>query len=213
MERVVIVMGSSSDKEKMEPAFKVLHEFGIDVGVYCLSAHRAHDELIKLTKDIAKNADKTEVVIAGAGMAAALPGVIASQVTVPVIGVPLSSKTHPDGQDAIHSILNMPPGIPVATVGADAAKNAGLLAAQILGIKDPEVRDKLLKDREAQHAKNLRANEEVYAYFCNLADRSTSNVPNQGTSGIAPSQGTNNNANQDAGGIPGKLATASVPTC
>src|SRR6056297_1320466 len=128
--QVSIIMGSTSDLEVMEKAAKILDEFKIPFELQALSAHRTPDKVM----DYAKNAHKrgVKVIIAGAGGAAHLPGVIASMTPLPVVGVPIRSSISMDGWDSILSILQMPPGIPVATVGIDAARNAGILAPQIL---------------------------------------------------------------------------------
>ena len=170
MEQVVIIMGSPSDEEKMRPAFDILKELDVDAGVYCLSAHRAHEELSKIVEEI-DNCPRTGAVIAGAGMSAALPGVIAAQTVKPVIGVPLSGSKL-NGEDALYSIAQMPPGIPVATVGIDAAKNAGLLAAQIMAGEVPghDLARRIYDWRAAQTAKNLRANKEIHQKYRNGGD-------------------------------------------
>jgi 5-(carboxyamino)imidazole ribonucleotide mutase len=130
--RVGIIMGSASDKPTMEPAGKELHERGIAFEVRVLSAHRDPQAVA----DYARNAHMRglRVIIAAAGMSAALPGVVAAHTDLPVIGVPLTSKTSvAGGLDALLSITQMPPGVPVASVGVDNAKNAAVLAARILG--------------------------------------------------------------------------------
>ena len=138
--RAAIIMGSTSDLPKMEPAVGILKEYGVTVDVRCLSAHRAHAGLSAFLEEANENG--TEVIIAAAGMAAALPGVVASQTVLPVIGVPLSGSVL-DGMDALMSIVQMPPGIPVATVAIDGGANAGILAAKILATSNPEVLEKL----------------------------------------------------------------------
>ena len=127
--KVAIVMGSKSDLPKIEPAILILKEFGISTQVRCLSAHRTHHELCEFMDEVNNNG--TEVIIAAAGMAAALPGVIAATTVIPVIGVPISGSTL-DGMDALFSICQMPPGIPVATVAINGGKNAAYLALQIM---------------------------------------------------------------------------------
>ena len=144
--KVAIFFGSKSDTEKMTKAADVLKEFGVDYKAYILSAHRAGDLLRKTVEQVEK--DGCEVIIAGAGLAAALPGVIAGETTLPVIGVPLECVTPGvsnglAGMDALLSIVQMPPQIPVATVGIGNAKNAGYLAVEILSIKYPELKTKL----------------------------------------------------------------------
>lgn len=148
--KVAIFFGSKSDKDTMKKAADILTEFGVDYKAYILSAHRAGALLHETVKQI--EADGCEVIIAGAGLAAALPGVIAGATTLPVIGVPLECCTEKSnglgGMDALLSIVQMPPQIPVATVGINSAKNAGYLAVQILSIKYPELKEKLKAFRE-----------------------------------------------------------------
>ncbi|MCQ2583884.1 MAG: 5-(carboxyamino)imidazole ribonucleotide mutase [Treponema sp.] len=148
--KVAIFFGSKSDTDKMKKAADVLNEFGVDYKAYILSAHRAGALLKETVEQVEK--DGCEVIIAGAGLAAALPGVIAGETTIPVIGVPLeciSDKSNGlGGMDALLSIVQMPPQIPVATVGIGNAKNAGYLAVQILAIKYPELKEKLKAFRQ-----------------------------------------------------------------
>lgn len=153
--QVTIVMGSDSDLEKMSKAAKILDELQIEYEVQVLSAHRTPQE----TADFAKNAIKREikVIIAGAGGAAALPGTIAAQTTLPVIGVPIKSKSL-HGIDSLLSISQMPPGIPVATVGIDSAQNAGLLAAIIIGTHDEKIAKRVQKYKENMKVKNIEKN-------------------------------------------------------
>ena len=143
--KVAIFFGSKSDTDKMKKAAEVLKEFGVEYKAYILSAHRAGALLKETVEQVEK--DGCEVIIAGAGLAAALPGVIAGETVIPVIGVPLeciSEKSNGlGGMDALLSIVQMPPQIPVATVGIGNAKNAGYLAVQILAIKYPELKEKL----------------------------------------------------------------------
>ena len=145
MPKVGIVMGSDSDMGQMSKAADILKEFGIGYEMAIISAHREPDELIEWCKS-AWSRD-VRVIIAGAGMAAALPGMCAALFEGPVIGVPLSARVL-DGMDSLHSMLMMPPGVPVATVAIDGAKNAGILAAQILSTasdeKAEEIRRKLV---------------------------------------------------------------------
>lgn len=155
-------MGSTSDLPKVEPAVDILKSYGVAVDVRCLSAHRAHAGLSAFIEETNKNG--TEVIIAAAGMAAALPGVVASQTVLPVIGVPLSGATL-DGMDALMSIVQMPPGIPVATVAINGGKNAAHLALQIMAVKHPELKEQLLKFREEMEVQAMRANEEVIEKF------------------------------------------------
>jgi 5-(carboxyamino)imidazole ribonucleotide mutase len=148
--KVAVFFGSKSDTEKMTKAADVLKEFGVDYEAYILSAHRAGDLLRQTVRKVEK--DGCEVIIAGAGLAAALPGVIAGETTLPVIGVPLESISTGSnglgGIDALLSIVQMPPQIPVATVGIGNAKNAGYLAVEILAVKYPELRSKLVDFRK-----------------------------------------------------------------
>ena len=160
--KAAVIMGSTSDLDKVTPAVTILKEWGVDVKVRCLSAHRAHKELSEFMDEI--NSDGTEVVITAAGMAAALPGVVASQTVLPVIGVPLSGSVL-DGVDALYSIVQMPSGIPVATVAINGAKNAAWLALQIMGNKHPEVQEKLKAERVKMEEAAVKANEEVTAKF------------------------------------------------
>lgn len=139
---VGVVMGSDSDWSVMSDAADSLKQFGIEYEVEVLSAHRTPEKMIEWGKAAASRGIK--VIIAGAGGAAHLPGMLASVTTLPVIGVPVSlSKL--DGMDSLLSIVQMPGGIPVATVSIGGAKNAGILAARILGINDPELENKLIE--------------------------------------------------------------------
>ena len=160
--RVAVIMGSSSDVMKVEPAISILKAYGVTVDVRCLSAHRAHVELASFVKEC--NANGTEVIIAAAGMAAALPGVVASQTLVPVIGLPLTSSVL-DGMDALLSIVQMPTGIPVATVAINGAKNAAYLALQILAIKYEGVRKQLADFRKDMCEEAKKVNEEIMNKF------------------------------------------------
>lgn len=140
MASVAIVMGSDSDWKVMQQAQLVLSEFGVESDVEVLSAHRTPEKMIGWGKAAASNGVK--VIIAGAGGAAHLPGMLASVSSLPVIGVPVS-LTKLDGMDSLLSIVQMPAGVPVATVSIDGAKNAGLLALKILGISDDSIQKKL----------------------------------------------------------------------
>jgi len=137
---VGIIMGSDSDLPVMQEAAKILEEFGIPFELTIVSAHRTPDRLYGYARAAEKNGLK--VIIAGAGGAAHLPGMTASITTLPVIGVPIKTKTM-DGLDSLLSIAQMPPGIPVATVAVNGAKNAGLLAAQILALQDAKLSKKV----------------------------------------------------------------------
>ncbi|MDP2688402.1 MAG: 5-(carboxyamino)imidazole ribonucleotide mutase [Aequorivita sp.] len=147
MTKVAIIMGSTSDLPVMQEAVAILKEFNIEVEVDIVSAHRTPDKLF----DYGKNAHTRgiSVIIAGAGGAAHLPGMIASLSPLPVIGVPIKSSNSIDGWDSILSILQMPGGVPVATVALNGAKNAGILAAQIIGSSDTTVLDKIIAYKES----------------------------------------------------------------
>jgi 5-(carboxyamino)imidazole ribonucleotide mutase len=142
MERALvgIIMGSISDWEYLKPAYEVLKEFGVPCEVKVVSAHRTPDLMFEYAKTARERG--IEVIIAGAGGSAHLPGMTASKTTLPVIGVPIPTK-HLGGVDSLHSIVQMPAGIPVATVGIGNGTNAGLLAVRILSIKHPELEKKL----------------------------------------------------------------------
>ena len=143
MATVSIVMGSKSDLPVMQEASKVLDSFGIDNSLSIMSAHRTPERAADFSKNAVNNGVK--VIIAGAGGAAHLAGVMASLTTLPVIGVPIVSSNSIDGRDSLLSTVQMPSGIPVATVATNGAKNAGILAAQILGTSDNEISNKLRK--------------------------------------------------------------------
>lgn len=160
--RVAIIMGSTSDLAKVEPAVGILKDYGVQVDVRCLSAHRAHAGLSAFIEET--NSNGTEVIIAAAGMAAALPGVVASQTVLPVIGVPISGSTL-DGMDALLSIVQMPPGIPVATVAINGSKNAAYLALQIMAINHSSIKERLLEDRKDMETAAMKANAEVIEKF------------------------------------------------
>jgi len=157
--KVSIIMGSTSDLPIMEQAAKILDELEIPFEINALSAHRTPDQAMEFAKNAATRGIR--VIIAGAGGAAHLPGVIAALTPVPVIGVPIKASISIDGWDSILSILQMPPGIPVATVGLDGARNAGILAAQILGTGDQEVMEKIRKFKANLASKIVKANEEL----------------------------------------------------
>ena len=143
-------MGSDSDLPKMRPAAEILQQFGIEIEVTVVSAHRTPDRLFEYAKNAAGRG--VRVIIAGAGGAAHLPGMVASLSPLPVIGVPIKSRNSIDGWDSVLSILQMPGGIPVATVALDGGKNAGLLAARILGAQDEGIRAKLVEYQESLRA-------------------------------------------------------------
>jgi 5-(carboxyamino)imidazole ribonucleotide mutase len=142
MKKVGVIMGSKSDLPVMQDAIDILKSFGITTEVDIVSAHRTPEKMM----DYAKNAHKRDiaVIIAGAGGAAHLPGMVAAITPLPVIGVPVKSSNSIDGWDSILSILQMPGGVPVATVALNGAKNAGILAAQILGSADQQILNKIL---------------------------------------------------------------------
>lgn len=164
--KAAIIMGSTSDLPKVEPAVGILKDYGVEVKVRCLSAHRAHEGLSSFINEC--NEDGTEVIITAAGMAAALPGVVASQTVLPVIGVPLSGSVL-DGMDALMSIVQMPSGIPVATVAINGGANAGLLAAKILATSDEALLAKLKEYskelKEQVQAKDARLQEVGYKNY------------------------------------------------
>jgi 5-(carboxyamino)imidazole ribonucleotide mutase len=155
--KVSIIMGSTSDLPVMEKAAKVLNDFKIPFEINALSAHRTPEEVEVFAKNAKENG--IEVIIAGAGMAAHLPGVIAAMTTLPVIGVPINASL--DGMDALLSIAQMPPGIPVATVGINGAMNAGILAAQILAVGNKELQVEVANFKESLKEKIVKANEEL----------------------------------------------------
>ncbi|MDR0659614.1 MAG: 5-(carboxyamino)imidazole ribonucleotide mutase [Prevotellaceae bacterium] len=156
---VSIIMGSTSDFPVMEEAAKFLNEMRIPFEINALSAHRVPE----MVSDFAKSAHNrgVKVIIAGAGGAAHLPGVIAAFTPVPVIGVPIKSSNSIDGWDSVLSILQMPAGIPVATVALDGARNAAILAAQILATGDSKLYDKLVKFKNDLAKKIAEANDEL----------------------------------------------------
>jgi len=155
--QVSIIMGSTSDLPVMKKAAEFLNEMKIPFEINALSAHRTPAEV----EQFAKNAEQRgiKVIIAAAGMAAHLPGVIASMTKIPVIGVPIKASL--DGIDALLAIVQMPPGIPVATVGIDAAQNAGILASQILAVADKQLGERLAGFKEGLKQKIVQANNEL----------------------------------------------------
>ena len=152
-------MGSKSDLPVMQDAISILKEFGITVEVDIVSAHRTPEKLF----DYGKNAHSRglSVIIAGAGGAAHLPGMIASLSTLPVIGVPVKSSNSIDGWDSVLSILQMPSGVPVATVALNGAKNAGILAAQIIGSHDAAILDKIIAYKEGLKNQVIESSKDV----------------------------------------------------
>ena len=165
---VSIIMGSTSDLPVMEKAAKLLDEMQVPFEMNALSAHRTPAEVEKFAKEAAGRGLK--VIIAAAGMAAALPGVIAANTTLPVIGVPVKGSVL-DGVDALYSIIQMPPGIPVATVGVNGAQNAAILAAQMLSLADEGLALRLAGYKENLKQKIVKANTELadvkYKFKCN----------------------------------------------
>lgn len=154
---VSIIMGSTSDLPVMEKACQFLNDMQIPFEVNALSAHRTPDAVESFAKGAADRGIR--VIIAGAGMAAALPGVIAASTTLPVIGVPIKGML--DGLDAMLSIIQMPPGIPVATVGVNGSMNAAILAAEILALTDPQIAQKMTAYKTGLGAKIEKANREL----------------------------------------------------
>ena len=148
---VSILMGSKSDLPIMKGAPEVLEELGIGYELTTLSAHRTPHRVMKLAEGAKDRGIK--VIIAGAGMAAHLPGVMAAFTTLPIIGVPIKAGNSPGGLDAVLAILQMPPGVPVATVAINGSRNAGILAAQIIGASDPEMGEKLAKFKDKMREK------------------------------------------------------------
>jgi 5-(carboxyamino)imidazole ribonucleotide mutase len=154
---VSIIMGSTSDLPVMEKAAKFLDDMGINFEMNALSAHRTPAEVEAFARNAAPRGVK--VILAGAGMAAALPGVIAANTTLPVIGIPIKGML--DGLDAMLSIIQMPPGIPVATVGVNGAANAAILAAEILALADEGLATRLAQYKEDLKQKIVKANQEL----------------------------------------------------
>ena len=157
---VSIIMGSTSDWQVMEKAATMLEEFEIPFEINALSAHRTPDEVENFAKNAAARGIK--VIIAGAGMAAHLCGVIAAMTTVPVIGVPINATL--DGMDSLLAIVQMPPGIPVATVAINGAQNAAILAVQMLATNDENLQKKLADFKQNLKKKIVNANEELKNY-------------------------------------------------
>jgi 5-(carboxyamino)imidazole ribonucleotide mutase len=159
--KVGIIMGSKSDMPVMKNAIEILNKLGVETVVDIVSAHRTPEKMM----DFGQSAHKKGigVIIAGAGGAAHLPGMVASTSPLPVIGVPVKSRNSIDGWDSVLSILQMPAGVPVATVALDGAENAGILAAQILSVSNQEIQDKIiayknsLKDKVIQSSEDLNA--------------------------------------------------------
>lgn len=159
--KVAIIMGSKSDLPVMQDAADVLKELGVEYEITVVSAHRTPDRMFSYARAAADRGLK--VIIAGAGGAAHLPGMVASLTHLPVIGVPVKSSNSIDGWDSILSILQMPNGIPVATVALNAAKNAGILAAQIISTADEYLVDNLIKYKETLKQKVEESADEMDA--------------------------------------------------
>jgi len=155
--KVSIIMGSTSDLPVMDKAANLLNEFEVPFEINALSAHRTPREVEEFATNARQNG--IEVIIAAAGMAAHLPGVIASMTTLPVIGVPINASL--DGMDALLAIVQMPPGIPVATVGINAAQNAAILAVQMLAVGDESLQKKLIIYKDDLKKKIVEANEQL----------------------------------------------------
>ena len=159
MKQVGIIMGSKSDLPVMQDAIDILKDFEIDCEVKIVSAHRTPDKMFEYAKNAKENGIK--VIIAGAGGAAHLPGMVASITTLPVIGVPVKSRNSIDGWDSVLSILQMPNGVPVATVALNGSKNAGILAIQIIGLSDNQIARKLVKYKSYLKQKVINSEKEL----------------------------------------------------
>ncbi|MHC5353799.1 5-(carboxyamino)imidazole ribonucleotide mutase [Myroides sp. LJL115] len=157
--KIAVVMGSISDMPVMKDAIDIIKEFGVDVEVDIVSAHRTPEKLVDFSTNAHKN--QINVIIAGAGGAAHLPGMVASMSPLPVIGVPVKSSNSIDGWDSVLSILQMPGGVPVATVALNGAKNAGLLALQILASQNQELLDKMIAYKEVLKQAVLKAAQDL----------------------------------------------------
>lgn len=162
MKKVAIIMGSDSDLPVVEKGISVLKDYGVPVEVHVYSAHRTPEEAAQFSKSARENG--FGVIIAAAGMAAHLAGAIAANTTLPVIGIPCSSKVL-EGMDALLSTVMMPPGIPVATVGVNTSKNAALLAIEMLAIEDAALAQKLQDERDQNHENILKKNAAIEAQF------------------------------------------------
>ena len=159
MVRVGIIMGSKSDLTVMQEAIDILNRFDIEIEVDIVSAHRTPEKMMEYGKKAHQKGLK--VIIAGAGGAAHLPGMIASLSPLPVIGVPIKSRNSIDGWDSVLSILQMPGGVPVATVALNSAKNAGILAVQIVGTSDPSILSKIEVYKEALKTKVINSSKNI----------------------------------------------------
>lgn len=161
MAQVGIIMGSASDLPVMQEAIDILKELGIDYEVDIVSAHRTPEKMMAYGQGAHQRGIK--VIIAGAGGAAHLPGMVAAISPLPVIGVPVKSSNSIDGWDSVLSILQMPGGVPVATVALNGAKNAGILAAQIIGSSDQETQDRIIAFKESLKAKVIDSSKNLNA--------------------------------------------------
>lgn len=159
---VSIIMGSTSDMPVMQEAAKILDQFKIPFEINALSAHRVPEQVVEFAKSASGRGIK--VIIAGAGGAAHLPGVVAALTPCPVIGVPCRSTISLDGWDSLLSIVQMPPGIPVATVGVDGGQNAGILAVQIVAAGDAKLLEQVRAFKEGLKKKILKANDELKSH-------------------------------------------------
>jgi len=160
--KVSIIMGSTSDMPVMQEAAKILDQFEIPFEINALSAHRVPEQVMEFAKGAHQRGIR--VIIAGAGGAAHLPGVVAALTPVPVVGVPCRSSISLDGWDSLLSIVQMPPGIPVATVGVDGGQNAGILAVQMLATGDDAMLSRILSFKEDLKKKILKANEDLKSH-------------------------------------------------
>lgn len=159
MKKIAVIMGSKSDLNIMNEAIEAIKDFGLEAHVEVVSAHRTPEKMVEFGKSAKANG--FSVIIAGAGGAAHLPGMVASLTTLPVIGVPINSSNSIEGIDSLLSIAQMPGGVPVATVAVNGAKNAGLLAVQILGTSDNEIATKLENYKLELKDKVKKMNEEL----------------------------------------------------
>jgi len=157
--KVAVVMGSISDMPVMQQAIDILKEFGVETHIDIVSAHRTPEKLVDFSSNAHKNG--INVIIAGAGGAAHLPGMVASMSPLPVIGVPVKSSNSIDGWDSVLSILQMPGGVPVATVALNGAKNAGLLAVQILASQNTDLLNKMIQYKQSLKEVVLKAAENL----------------------------------------------------
>jgi 5-(carboxyamino)imidazole ribonucleotide mutase len=157
--KVAIIMGSASDMSVMDGAINILQEFGVETQVDIVSAHRTPSYMMRFATSAHKN--NIGVIIAGAGGAAHLPGMVAAASPLPVIGVPVKSRNSIDGWDSVLSILQMPSGVPVATVALNGAENAGILAVQILATNDKALQDRMIAYKESLAAKVEASRKEI----------------------------------------------------